>query len=267
MREPTAGEVELAVRAVLAELVPFGPIAGGSTESGTLVFPGKLLALREAGTFSSHVRSVRIVPGTVVTPMARDLLKQRGISISWGSQVASTRRGVWGFAIESPSGQTEALQRSLLTNLEPWQDLGHSAVAGARWASECRDRGVLVLSASGALACWQANLVRGTRAAIAHDPSSLQRAIEGIGPNLVVLEPHDLTLSQMTQLAQIFQRHGAPRAPHSVSLFDQEYSHANWRSDRTGHTFPAPPQPPTWAVAHYPAVATRGTSLGFNATG
>ncbi len=269
MNHPTAGEVEFAVRAVLAELARvYAPAAAPTSgEPSTLTFPGRLLALREARSFDEQVRRVLVVPGTVVTPLAHDLLKQRGITVEWGSAASAAPSGTWGLVIEKHTAQTQAIQRTLFLASRPWQDLGQSPEAGARWAAESQDRGALIVSTSGALACWKACQVPGVRAASAFDVLTLQRALTDLSPNVLVLEPQNASTPQLVQLAEIYQRHGTPRVPADLEKPVQEKTDADRGSDWTRYAFKAPREPDTWPAADYPSAAPRGASVGFSATG
>src|SRR3954464_12509187 len=72
-------EVEAAVRSVLATQGG-GPGAERRTAEGE-VFAERLFAVRHAEALSALTRAVQVAPGTVVTPLARDLLKKRGVAI------------------------------------------------------------------------------------------------------------------------------------------------------------------------------------------
>src|SRR5438874_526761 len=94
-------EVDAAVRSVLGQQEP--NIASGPASAGAAVFAERLLALRHAEAISSAAREVLVAPGTVVTPLARDRLKQRGIALRLGAKgdaARPTRTGDWAFAIE-----------------------------------------------------------------------------------------------------------------------------------------------------------------------
>src|SRR5262245_20741637 len=106
-------EVELAVRSVLARQ---GPACRGSEAE---VFAERLFALRHAEVLPGATREVQVAAGTVVTPLARDLLKKRGIVIRVVSRTELARvkpASKWGFAIDEPaeSGTIAALRRLLL---------------------------------------------------------------------------------------------------------------------------------------------------------
>ena len=63
MIQPTPSEVDAVIRAVLS-----------GSDRGAKVFADRLFALRHAEALPDGSREVRIAPGTVVTPLARDAL-------------------------------------------------------------------------------------------------------------------------------------------------------------------------------------------------
>src|SRR5689334_6893634 len=98
-------EVEAAVRSVLA--------TKGRSDR-TDVFGGRLFALRHAEALTPATLAIGIAPGTVVTPLARDLLKTRGVALRQVSRRELARvknPGEWAFAIEPEveSGAISAL--------------------------------------------------------------------------------------------------------------------------------------------------------------
>src|SRR4051794_14720094 len=126
---PTIAQVDAAVRAVLAQRRPSAP--------ADRPFVGKLLGLRHVEALPAETRDVAIAPGTVVTPLARDLLKRRGIAtrlVSEHELGRSQGRGEWGFVIEDDSGLASALRRGLLGD-DDWAEVGSDALEAARWVS------------------------------------------------------------------------------------------------------------------------------------
>lgn len=213
-------EVDSAVRAVLATLGR-GP-RPDRREAGGDVFADRLFALRHAEALPSSTHEVRVAPGTVVTPMARDLLKKRGIAlrlVAKGELAGVKHPGVWGFAIEGPaeSGTIAALRRVLLD--EDWAELESSPDEAARWVAEAPERGALVVTDEASVAVWRACQVDGVRAACVVDPDAVARAVRRLGVNLLVVEPSGKSISWMRQLGLTFRRTGAPSVP---ARFDRE---------------------------------------------
>ena len=130
---PTWTEVNAAVLAVLGEFGRArgsnGRAAPATSHAGRDVFVERLFSLRHAEAIGD-VGEVRLLSGSVVTPLAKDLLRRRKIAVRFvsGREAVLARSrslGEWGFAIESRSGHVEALRRLLL---DDWVE-----VAPTRW--------------------------------------------------------------------------------------------------------------------------------------
>src|SRR5262249_27172563 len=96
MSGPTIVQVDAALRAGLAEVLGS---SGERTFDGVVV--ESLFSLRHLARWSS--RELCLGPRTVITPLAREELKRRGITIrriSEGELSETKRRGTWGFAME-----------------------------------------------------------------------------------------------------------------------------------------------------------------------
>lgn len=204
-------EVDAAVRSVLA--------AQGQTGGSEGMFVGRLFGRRHAEAVAAGTREVRVAPRTVVTPLARDLLKQRGIAIRHAAGGASSRvvhAGEWAFANEgaAESGLVAALRRSLLD--ESWIELEAPPGAAARWVAESPHRGALVVTDEASIAVWRACQVAGVRAATADDPDAVARAVRRLGVNLLVVEPPGKSISWIRQLGTTFRRAGAPARPEGI---------------------------------------------------
>src|SRR5205823_12968037 len=85
------------------------------------VFAGRLLSLRHAGAIPRGVQQVRVAPGTVITPLAKDHLKRLGIEIRFVARAGVERirnTGEWGFVVETETGGVGALRRALCGGAE-----------------------------------------------------------------------------------------------------------------------------------------------------
>lgn len=213
-RDAEIARVLEAVRSVVGEMRPRQPAAPA-------VFPERLLGLRHAEGLASGTREVRVAPGTVVTPLARDELKRRGVAVRWVSRSEVepvSRRGEWGFVVEGEGGVLSALRRTWLDGTEPWRELSALAEA-ARWVVESDERGAVVVTDDSAVAVWRANQVAGVRAASAESSAAVARAVSGLGVNLLAIEPTGKPLPLLRQLAATFRAAGAPRVP--STLFEE----------------------------------------------
>ena len=222
MSHPWA-EVNAAVLAVLAEWSrPLG--RGGNGRAPTRnghhhqpeVFADRLLGVRQAEGLGDR-GEVRVLPGTVVTPLARDLLKRRGVVVRVVSgreavAVRTQHQGEWGFAVESARhpGLASALRRHWLE--AAWYEVA-DGVEAARWVVEDEGRGALVVADEASTATWRANRVEGIRAATVGDVDSTVRAVRHLGANLLVVEPATRSIHLLQQIGTRFQAGGAPFAP------------------------------------------------------
>lgn len=247
---PTIADVDAAVRAVLAALRP-APAPGrhgmpGGGPVGASVFPGRLLGERDATALARSGAPVRITPGTVVTPLARDILKRAGVELRYASHAelaANGQTGEWAFAFEPASGPVEPLRKSLLGGSEHWTDLGVDPMQASAWVADGPGRGALVLTPSTALVTWRANQVAGVRAATAADPASVARAIEELGLNLLVVDPAGRSIFELRHLGAVFRRGGAPRPPAWLAGGEGSLHDADRRDHRPGDPLPRASEP------------------------
>ncbi|MCA1684850.1 MAG: hypothetical protein LC745_02455 [Planctomycetia bacterium] len=222
MSESTAGpsvlDVDAAVWAVLTERFrAVGGRRGGlALPPAEDVFAGRLLSLRQAQSLPSGTREVRVAPGTVVTPLARDFLKRLGVGIKYAARSEVDRAGnvgEWGFAIEAKSGILDAFRRSLLDGADVWHDLGGSSDDAVLWVAEAESRGALVLTDEASAVVYRACQRAGVRAASAEDPGATARAVRAVGVNLLAVEPSGKPIALLRQIGATFRRMGAPVAP------------------------------------------------------
>jgi len=225
MTTPTTGPsvqvVDAAVRSVLAERDSTATGNGWQmseaiTDRTQEVFGGRLLSLRHAGAFPPGVRQVRVAPGTVITPLARDSLKRLGIDVKFVARagIEQVRNvGEWGFVVETETGVVQALRRVLLDGEAAWHELGTSLDDARRWVAGAVGRGALVLTDEASVAVFRACQVTSVRAAAAADLEATARAVRALGVNLLVVEPAGKSIALMKQIAATFRRAGRPVVP------------------------------------------------------
>ncbi|MDG3004518.1 hypothetical protein [Paludisphaera mucosa] len=204
--------VDEAVRSVLAEL--FGTATRrATTAAAEAVFADRLFGLKHAEALAPGATSIRVAAGTVVTPLARDLLKRRGVVVRLAgmAEVAATARGEWAFAVEAAAGWLHALQRSFLEDGGLWNELEPSVDAVVAWLGAGEGRGALLVTTDGATAVWRSCRAHGVRAAFASEPADVHRATRSLGANLIVVDPAGKSIAWIKQLATAFRRAGAPR--------------------------------------------------------
>lgn len=264
MTEPSLEQVEAAVRVVLAGFA----VGSRRQEPERWNFQGRLFAFKHAEALADGIREVRLAPGTVVTPMARDHLKRMGVAVRLVAEaevVGEGRRGEWGFAIDDQSGTMAALRRGLLAEEGTWFDVGPEPSRAARWVAESPARGAVALTAESSTACWQANQVRGIRAATVADADSVARAVRHLGANLLVIEPSGKSIPWLKQMLAVYRKAGAPTpptwlggGPHNSGLAD----YADCPGDRPSDALAIPLQPPQCEVRAGRAYDGLGTGRG-----
>ena len=212
---PDWTEVNAAIAAVLGE---FGRTSirslGRQPISKYDVFSERLFSVKHA-EMMGDVDEVRVVTGTVVTPMARELLKRRKVSIrivsgNEASLAKSRSRGDWGFCIESNHVQVEVLRRTLLGD---WSDLGMDPAEAALWVTDEAGRGALVVTDEASVASWRVGRIGGIRSATVFDPEGVSRAIRQLGANMIVIEPSGKSIYVLKQFGERFRQGGAPMTP------------------------------------------------------
>jgi len=218
-------KVDEAVRAVLAELQPKGP-SRSRKESDCQVVVDRLFSLRHAEALPPGARIVQLGPSTVVTPLASELLKRKGITIRLGGlgETMGTARGEWGFSIAADSemlGTIRALRRALLEDPRAWIEFEPSLEFLASWLVDGKGRGAMFITSETALAVWKSCRITGVRAASAAEPGEVYRAVQSLGMNLLVVEPAGKSISWIKQLASAFRVSGAPRAPEALRVEDR----------------------------------------------
>jgi hypothetical protein len=207
----TLVDIDAVVRAVLAELARRNG-QPRHAENGQ-VFAGKLLGQSQVEMLEAGLQEIKINAGTVVTPLARDLLKRRGISLQYASGSTSSKgTGEWAFAIEGrPNGKAEALRRALL---HAWTEVAPEVAS--HWVAASPQRGALFLTPEASLATWRASRVEGVRASTAWDVDAAARAVRVLGVNFLVVEPALLSIASVKAIADAFRRAGAPVEPEGL---------------------------------------------------
>jgi hypothetical protein len=220
MSQPSIEQVAAAIRSVLASPVALAPGARRASDpffrnpSGKIAsilfqtngcsrtFTGQLLSARIAETFPPSM-TIAIAPGTIVTPLARDLLKRKEIRLDW-SAVHSIKAGEWGLAHESKDVHAEIARKRLLA--DSWQPIGCSIDDATRWLIDAEGRNAVVLTDEASVAVWSANRVEGIRAAAPTTSDSVARAVARLNANLLALEPSALHANQLIALCGAFRR-------------------------------------------------------------
>lgn len=221
--KPTAGEIEQAdieqiVREVLRRLdVPGGAPRElgsernqGNADNVGPTLTGQVISLADIDGRLEAVSTIHLARGALLTPAARDYLKQRGIAISRGTAAGPTQL--------PPSAHPMVLGVSE-TNYDPSVMVGHLGKCGMHVQQIARtglagvvpemcdavglggQRGLLLTAETTAAVCM-ANRRRGVRAAAANDSATADAAIRSIVANLLVIDPAKSGTFQLQRIAE-----------------------------------------------------------------
>jgi hypothetical protein len=226
-------DVDAAVRAVLAEM-------GHGPRREEPAFSEKLFGHRHLQTLPRDCRELRVSAGTVVTPMALDELKRRGIRIR---VVAVKEQGQWGIAADDPSGVAEAFRAALLREPDSWVDLKDSQHA-IGWVAALPERAAIALVPEASVVTWRACSTAGVRAATVDKVDAVSRAVRRLQANLLVVEPAGISIFVLKQMAAAFRRRTC----------DEDR-----RGDRPGDVVAGASGPAERALRDRLALAARGT--------
>ncbi len=163
------------------------------------------------------VRKLVVTKKAVITPAARDLLKQHKITISRGAE--SARGGKPGLVVAVADTQSDpaALIRLVAPQTSGVERLAKTGVVTV--VSELADavtkdgRLGLLLSGQPHVACCLANRLPGVRAAVARDRDEVLQAVDSLGLNLLVVDPARRSLFQLGQMVKQFLESGPAHCP------------------------------------------------------
>lgn len=173
------------------------PARPGESASGVLVASERLITAATIGDRLAGVRQLQAPEGAIVTPAARDLLRERGVRIEFAACAVSPQppaakgRFVCGLAqCEYDPAPLERWLRQRGHAVERIAATGLPSVV-AEVADEVVKGGALglVWTNRSAAALCLANRQRGVRAVLAVGPAYVAAAVASVGANVLVVEP------------------------------------------------------------------------------
>lgn len=201
---------------------------GQQNDGQVLCWPKRLLSADDLRRYLTGQRELRLLPRTVVTPLAADELKARGVRISWEDvsrlEERPTATGQWGYAQERTDPLVESAIKALERDGIPLAALRVDAptpLAAARQLAEIVARadhpGALLFCGDAGLACCVANKLSGVRAAAVSSPAQATKARAGLGANLLAIEPTGRTFFELRQIVRTVCGNGAAPCPDAVA--------------------------------------------------
>ncbi|MCA9003819.1 MAG: hypothetical protein KDA70_01000 [Planctomycetaceae bacterium] len=213
--------VNQVVANVLSTLSRQGQVAhtGTALSDASVVLTDKVIT---ADLLAAKVKgqvAVGIAAGAILTPTAKDYLRQNQISVHRAStSAASTKQGAkWRAIVLTHSSAVE----NALTDLEQQ--------TGAHWSQElstsldhavqdaisslCRAdaAGVVLFASTAEKAACLANRNQKVRAAAVQDVNHLREVISQLGPNLICVNPKQKSFIELRNLVKTFVKAGVPQ--------------------------------------------------------
>lgn len=231
--DPSAAQVSAAVMAVLREMAGarqnaspqdttrlidhgvngFAGRTSAIAEAASIVFPGKLLLERHAASLPDSTRQLVTSPSTVVTPLAREILRKRGVLVriatvpNAGSPDALLA-GEWGVVRLCESPQAQSLEAMLVgRGGEGWVGFGQSADAAVDWLDSQTSGHLALLAQSACSTLWWA-IRRGVRAAQVNAMGDVERVVTSFAPRCLVIEPARLAIHESRQIFRTWRALG-----------------------------------------------------------
>jgi len=177
---------------------------GQTTGSDVLSWPKRLLSADDLRRHLNGQRELRLLPRTVVTPLAADELRARGVRITYQDSpsfmVSRPASPCWGYAQQQPdplvAAAVQALDRDGISLVALSASVRDAAAQIAR--AECQ--GAIFFHSDPALVCCLANKHSGLRAAAVLTAAHVARARTSLGANLFAVEMPGRTYFELRQI-------------------------------------------------------------------
>ncbi len=194
-----------------------------------LHWSGRVLSADDLRRALNGHRELVLAPEALITPLAADELRLRGVRVSRQEPAlatpASAAKGAWGYAQERAEPLVESAVRALAREGLVLRELsGAKDSGGCGWAravADCVARGdcvggILFCQDAG-LACCVANKLPGLRAVCVANPGQAARAMLSLGANLAVVEVTGRTFFEIRQIIRTLCQAGTPACPAGVA--------------------------------------------------
>jgi hypothetical protein len=189
-----------------------GKVSTDSHAHATLEWTARVLASEDVRSRLNGHREIRVSPRTIVTPMAADDLRSRGVRLVREEPPVENRnmKTTWGYAQERPNPLVASAVQAVRRDGIDLKELNTQAASCSAWAKalakcvtrgECRG-GVLFCQDPG-LVCCVGNKLAGLRAVAVLNIAQTERAALTLGANLVAVEMPGRTFFELRQILRI----------------------------------------------------------------
>lgn len=209
MPQPTAQEIERLVREILAQLAPSAAPPASTPCTTELWLEQRVITVRDLERRLAQVQTVVAPPGAIITPAARDLLREKGITVRRtatlkANNVINRAPLLLGVAETNfdPTGVIDYLARQG-TKVEQVARSGLKTVVSELSEEVSRSgRRAWLLTDATQLATCLANRTAGVWAATANHRGELLAAQRTIAINFTITAPRNLPWIRLAQIAQ-----------------------------------------------------------------
>jgi hypothetical protein len=171
-----------------------------TSPTSVLCWPKRLLSADDLRRHLTSQRELVLLPKTVVTPLAADELRAKGVRIRWEQAAqANEKSAKWLYAQEKPSTLVSAVVQALEREGIILTPTDGSATKLAETVA-AKDLGGVIFTSDAATIVCVANKIAGVRAAFVCNVAQASRVEKNLGPNLCAIElpgPSFFELKQM----------------------------------------------------------------------
>lgn len=178
-------------------------------EARVLCWPGRLLSEDDLRRHLTCQSEILLTLKTVVTPLALDHLRDKGVRIRREDAPANGRAGsvsdrsAWSYAQDSNDALVTATLAALQREGIKLVALpGTTPLQWARAVAESTTPGAVIFCTNAGLVCCVANKVPGVRGIAAMTAAQVKRAKESFGPNLFAVETVGRTFHELRQIVR-----------------------------------------------------------------
>ena len=203
-----------------------GQLRDTNPEAGVLRWSGRVLSSSDVVRSLNGHRELVLSPRTVVTPLAAEDLRDRGVTYRRDPvEVPPTPASVWGYAQGRPHplvrSAVQALERDGLFLREMGTKINDSPCGWAKALAECvakgECRGGVVFCDDPGVICCVANKVAGLRAAAVATIAQAARAALTLGPNLIAVEMPGRTFFEIRHILRTLCSPAALTCPDGIA--------------------------------------------------
>jgi hypothetical protein len=196
------------------------------TNGGVLCWPKRLLSADDLRRHLTSQRDLLLLPRTVITPLAADELRAKGVRILWeapsSKEEKAPKQGTWLYAQEKSdaliASAIQALERDGI-KMTRHDDALPRSLAEAIFAADFL--GGILFCGDAATACCIANKIAGIRAGAISNNAQALHVQKNLGANLFAIAFPGPTFFELRQMLRTIAT-GAPKCPDAVANFLKE---------------------------------------------